>query len=1072
MKKLFRTGWLPLGACLLLVVTAGCTARMKESYHLRRGDHYYTAGQFDRAEIEYLNVARGNPENFTAISRLGEIYYAQGRIQTASQFLYRAHQLNSNDVAVCSSLSQLYQAAGKLKEARQQAAFVLDRQPENTDAPVTLAESCNTPEEIAAARSLLNRLPSSASQPALQVALGILAVKEKDLKSAAADFQRAQTLDPKSAVAWSALGFLYQAQNDLKQAEIAVKTAADLAPARSNLRMNYASFEVQTGHPDVADDYLAGVLSNTPDFVPAWIMRAEIAVSTKRYDDCDTFLEQVRAMDPDNYDAALLTGQADLVRGDTAKAQMELDRLAHKYDQIPRVHYLLAMACVANHDVGTALIQLNRALDLDPAFTEAGMMLAQLQISSGTPDPAVSLLRQILQRQPKFDQARLLLADAYRAQNHLDDALAIYQDMEKSMPTNAGLPYLEGLTSLQKPDNAAARQEFARALALAPLDLRVLEAMVRLDITEKKYDEALRILEKAMAGGAQKYPLYLLEAQVQEARGQSAETVSAFQSAIALDPGLSAAHLELAQHYVKDNQPQKALDELQIVLQKTNSIGAAWMLKGEILNGQKQYQASADAYEQMLALDPQSSVALNNLAYLYSEYLNQPDKAYEFAKKARNLLPADPSTADTLGWVLYHRGDYAGAQSLLAESVQKLSRSADVQYHYGRVSYMLGQESTAAAALKRALQLNPAFEGHEDCQRCLDVLALDTANVPVSAQSMLEKRVVDVPNDLVALNRLAALYRQLGETTQAVSVEESILKLNPDNQRTMVDLARLYAATDPAKALDMAQKAHAAAPQDPDISGLLGRLVYQSGDYKLARSLLNDSAQAKPNDAAMQVDYARAAYAMGDVANARAALQTAVKLGLPSAQTVEVNQWLDLMAAVDQPSQTQASADRAATALQADSRNVPALMVSAAVSEQKSGPAAAAPTYEKILAIYPDFAPAQKKLALIYARDPKRLDDAYRYALKARQAYPDDGDLTLAIGLILCQQGNYQEAANYLTLSQPSRPNDADLFYHLGLAQFQLKLSNESRISLKRALELNLAGQSAVDAQRMLKELK
>jgi len=1072
MKKTFKAGLTPVIVGLLALFFTGCSAGMKASWHLRRGNHYYAAGQFDQAEIEYLNVVRNNPENFLAISRLGEIYYTQGRMQNASQFLYRAAQLNTNDLPVRIRLGQLYQNAGKLPAARAEATFVLDREPQNADAMITLAESADQPETIAAVRQYLNRLPPAASQPALSVALGILALQEKDYKTAGADFLRAQTQDPKFAMASSALGILYQMQNNSKQAETEFKAAADLSPLRSELRLNYAAFEIQTGHPDVAEAFLAENLQQTPDLVPAWIQRAQVAMSAKKYDECSNYLAMARSLDPENYDAALLTGQLALEQGDTAKARTLMEHLARQYYQIPRVHYLLALTCLASHEVNAAVISLNRALSLDTNFTDASLLLAEIQIKSGTPDPAVSLLRQVIGREPNLAQARLLLADGYRAQHKPGDALAVYDQMAKDSPRNPGVPLLKGFTFEEQQDNASARRAFLQALALAPNDLRVLDALMQLDLSEKQYEPAIQTLEKALAGSDQKYQLYLMEAKVFEAQGNASRTMAALFNATKINPDAPSAHLVLAQHYLKDKKYPEALAELQTALQKDPASSSAWMLKGQILNEMKEPQGSADAFQQMLVIDPQSSVALNNLAYLYAEYLGQLDKAYDMAKKARDLLPFDPSTADTMGWVLFHRGDYASALGFLEESLGKLPQSPDVQYHFGKVNYMLGQETAATTALQKALQLNPSFEGHEECQRCLDLLAIDPSQISPAGRASLEKRIVEIPNDPVALSRLAAVYKLSGDNDRAVQVDQAILQANPNNIQAMLELGRLYSLKNVPKAFAMAKNAYAAAPQNSDASYLLGKLAYQTGDYKWAWSLLKQTAQTEADNANVQFDLAKAAYSMGDVAAARVSFQNALDLGLPAAQADQARQWLDLLAAAEQPALARSAGPRSELILKTDPENVPALMVSALVFEQQSNPAAAGQIYEKVLNLFPDFAPAQKKLAMVYARGPRRMGDAYALAIKAREAFPDDPDLPRLLGMILCQQGDYQQAINYLTLSAPTHPDDAELFYNLGLSQYHLKYLGDSKASLKRALELKLPGPLADEAQKMLREIK
>ena len=75
-----------------------------------------------------------------------------------------------------------------------------------------------------------------------------------------------------------------------------------------------------------------------------------------------------------------------------------------------------------------------------------------------------------------------------------------------------------------------------------------------------------------------------------------------------------------------------------------------------------------DAYEKLLAINPNFVPALNNLAYLYTERLNEPNKAYDLARKAHDLTSGSAAAGDTFGWVLYKRGDYQQALPIIQES--------------------------------------------------------------------------------------------------------------------------------------------------------------------------------------------------------------------------------------------------------------------------------------------------------------------------------------------------------------------------------------------------------------------
>ena len=147
-------------------------------------------------------------------------------------------------------------------------------------------------------------------------------------------------------------------------------------------------------------------------------------------------------------------------------------------------------------------------------------------------------------------------------------------------------------------------------------------------------------------------------------------------------------------------------------------------------------------------------------------------------------------------------------------------------------------------------------------------------------------------------------------------------------------------------------------------------------------------------------------------------------------------------------------------------------MVMAVVAEQKPDVAAAKQTYEKILARYPEFSPAQKRLAILYASNPGDGQKALDAATKARQAFPDDAELAKAFGIIVYRQGDFARAASLLRESAGKLDRDSELMYYLGMAQFRLNKRAESKQTLQRALELGLKDELAADARKNLASLK
>src|SRR4029453_14051812 len=130
---------------------------------------------------------------------------------------------------------------------------------------------------------------------------------------------------------------------------------------------------------------------------------------------------------------------------------------------------------------------------------------------------------------------------------------------------------------------------------------------------------------------------------------------------------------------------------------------SAQMLLAVLHEGKGELAKAQQGYERILALDPRFAPAANNLAWLYSEHGGDKERALELAQRAKQGAPEDPHISDTLGWILYQRGVYQRAASLLKESAAKLPDSPVIQYHLGMASLKAGDKDGARKALLAAL---------------------------------------------------------------------------------------------------------------------------------------------------------------------------------------------------------------------------------------------------------------------------------------------------------------------------------------------------------------------------------
>jgi tetratricopeptide (TPR) repeat protein len=474
-----------------------------------------------------------------------------------------------------------------------------------------------------------------------------------------------------------------------------------------------------------------------------------------------------------------------------------------------------------------------------------------------------------------------------------------------------------------------------------------------------------------------------------------------------------------------------------------------------------------------LSIDPKNVPALDSLARLFAENLGQPDKALELAKKAQELQPDDARASDTLGSVLYKRGEYHAALSYLVAATEKEPTEVDYRYHLAMAHYMLGEEDQARLAFRDVIASGNASLAKEEARRRLAFLDIDPATASAAAQTALEARVKNEPNDPVARVRLAAIQARKGGGADAAAGFEATLKLNPRDVSVMLELVRLYSGSlhNPTRARELAKNAHEVAPNDPQISRTLGELLYSNGDYAWSLDLLQQSAKDLQGDFGLTYDLARSYYCTGKVSAAEDALKALAAGGATGPTADRASELSTMISGGKSVAQAQAALPAAQRILATSPNDIPATMVVALAREGQGDIPEARRLYEKMLDEDPLFAPATRQLAHIYS---ERLEDepkAYEFATKAHEAFPDDPESDKVLGMLDYRKGDYAGAAHYLQESFRLRNDDGEALYYLGMAHFQLKDMTSSRSELQRAVAMNLPDEEADGAKRTLDQI-
>ncbi|HLP30093.1 MAG TPA: tetratricopeptide repeat protein, partial [Geothrix sp.] len=907
---------------------------------------------------------------------------------------------------------------GQRAEAQREAREILKRNPAQAEALMLLADTARTPEEVAAVRQEFERLPNRETA-GYHAAMVPLLLRSNRVAEAEAAGGRALALDPKLVTAHLSSAALRQANQDLPGMESALRTASELAPARSPERLRLAEVKKRQGALEEARTLVTAVLKEAPDYIPALMLSAELSKDAQDYKEAGAMLEKIFAIDSANPGARLLQADLLLAKNDAPAAVDVLQRLDRMFSESPNVRLRLARAHLQAGQPNEAEDLLNGLLVKQPDFIEASLLLAAVHLRQGNPAAVVPAMQAVLEKSPDLEPAALNLVLALEAQRRFEEAATAMRRLTEQKPGNAAYGLQLGQLLVKAGQGEEARKVYEKMLESAPDDPATVSRLVDVDVLEGKMDDAVRRASALREGHPTSAFAVFTEARVRVLKEEWEAAESSLKRVLELDPNHAEALDFLARLYVKTSRLPEAGSAMEQRLQQAPNDLASLRLLAVIRTEQKEYAKAAEAYERIMEVLPQPSPeVMNNLAVLYADHLGKPDRALELAKKAQKLRPSvvgatteegkleAASIADTLGWVLYRKGRFPEAFALAQEAVIHLGSHPEVQAHFGLIAAAMGRSEEATTALSKAVGAEADFPSKAEARQRLALLTGGTATPETSAD--LAALVQTSPSDPLLYTRLAAALEKEHKYGEAAAAYGTALKLNPELATAALRLAELHAGPlkDPMKAIGFAKTARELAPNDAPTAAVLGGLAYRNGEYQWSYDLLTEAARGGRQDSRTLMDLGRAAYSLGRVAEARAAVQQALQATPEAEAAAEAKVFLDLTAT---PAPAEAVAQEVLTK---DVRSVPALMVVGEARLKAGDPAAAVAAWQKVLGIYPGFAPARKNLALALLNDSAARAQAYDLALKAREALPDDPDLTEALAILTHHRRDHQYAVD------------------------------------------------------------
>ena len=548
--------------------------------------------------------------------------------------------------------------------------------PDNEESVVGLASAyINIREQekaVALLRSSLEKMPESSAILAL---LLVIATQDNDLESAESYLQQLLAMRPDAPALILQLSDLRLLAGRPEESRSLLADYLQKFPAEDLVRVRLADSDAEAGEFDRALEVLDAAPKQTGLIR---LIRASVLGRAGRTAEAETLLKALTA-DPSakeqTTEARLGLVEIYLENMRTVDAERELSLLLadepHNVDALflrGRVYFSMGRFVDAIRDF-------TRIAEADENDLEAALALADAYNAAGDADRAETLITGVIQRAPQYSPAYITLASLHMIRQKPEAALMTLAIGRQELPEDPNLPVMESdiLASLGRFDEAsvileklAGQEEFreealmrlaavygaaqshqkaadvyARVLAANPDNITAAEGRIRALIAGNREKEALAFAENRQQGRPEDPTAAYLTGEAAIAAGNNARAEAAFLRALELAPGWEPPLAVLAQYYSATNRMDTAIE----LARKTRAaapeaLGPALVL-AMLLEDKNDLDGAEKTYREILANEPDSPIAANNLAFLITRHKTDPERL----KEGKNwpFSPAPPA---------------------------------------------------------------------------------------------------------------------------------------------------------------------------------------------------------------------------------------------------------------------------------------------------------------------------------------------------------------------------------------------------------------------------------------------
>ncbi|MCL4813308.1 MAG: tetratricopeptide repeat protein, partial [Vicinamibacteraceae bacterium] len=664
-----------------------------------------------------------------------------------------------------------------------------------------------------------------------------------DYQKAVLEYRNAVRIDERFGEARYQLARAYEKLQDPAAAFRELTRAADLLPDRTDVQLHAARYLLLAERFDDARTTARKVLAKDVANTEALIILGNASARLKDFDTATRELETAVARAPGDTTLQAALGAVRRVQGNLPDAEAAFRNAVTSNPKSVEARLALANYYWSVGDLAQAEQALTAALALDPEGSAANRSMALLYFATDRPADGEARLLRVIEREPQDPGPHLALGDYYvrtaqydKARRMVETALALDLDARSRSTVVARSAWIEHAAG----NRDVAYKKLNDALTATPKDTEVRAMLARLLLADHRWEEAVTHAKQVVQAEPYRYESHYVHGTASLELQRWDEAAGALRQAAEQAPRTPGPKLQLARIMLVrgDVKGAQQLAREAVDLDPRQPLARAVLVRT--------YLAARDAAGAEAALGPLATVASESAEtqYLVGAVAMLQGRRGEARTAFEKALRLDPGSQDALAGLVeadLAMGRAADADAMLGERLKQRPTDGRLLVLAARTALAQKNPTVAEVHLKKAIESSStSFTAYEMLAR----LYWSQGRLE-EARGSFEKLAQAQPGQIGPPTMVGIIQQLQGKPKDAQLTYERLLAARPDAPIAANNLAMLLVdhGGNLDVALNYAQVAKKALPEDANVSDTLGMVYFKKGLHSQAVSLFEEATE-------------------------------------------------------------------------------------------------------------------------------------------------------------------------------------------------------------------------------------